>query len=129
MKKALLAVLCLGSAGAQAQDQVVCHYTYGGENHTVVAQALPSAYKIEPIQIGSYFLFRVVFESQPAELAAAKIYTYVDLPDGPALIHQGTYPYPAATRGKGPYGFTGLQSVYEPVRDSELQYWCEMVKS
>jgi hypothetical protein len=26
------------------------------------------------------------------------------------------------------YGFTGLQHVYEPMRDGELAYWCEQVK-
>jgi hypothetical protein len=28
-------------------------------------------------------------------------------------------------QGKGHGGFTGVQRVYEPVRDGELTYWCE----
>lgn len=129
MKYGLFALLLIHAGLAHAGEQLACHYTYGGETQTVFAKPGVSPYEVAPVTVGSYFLFRVVFESQPKELAAAKIYTYVDLSTGPALIHQASYPYPAATSSKGQYGFTGMQSVYEPVRDSELQYWCEMVKS
>jgi len=124
--RALIGFFALWSGVALAAEQVACHYTYGGETSTVVAGPVRSPYAVKPLAVGSYFLFRVVFEANPVELSAVKIYTYVDHPDGPALLHQGSYPYPANTRGKGPFGFTGQQSVYEPVRDSELQYWCEM---
>jgi hypothetical protein len=36
------------------------------------------------------------------------------------------FPYPVAVHIR--YGFTGMQRVYEPVRDGELEYWCETVK-
>jgi hypothetical protein len=129
VKRAILLVM-LGLAGncVMAADQLACHYTYGGETHTLKSRAQPSSYGIAPQAIGSYLLFRPVFESQPRKLAAVKLYTYVDHPDGPVLIHQASYAYPAATHSHGPYGFTGLQQVYEPVRDSELSYWCEITR-
>mgnify|MGYP002360263361 CR=1 FL=1 len=43
---------------------------------------------------------------------------------GSVLIHQGRYAVP---RRAG--AFTGHQSVYEPVRDGELQYWCEWINA
>ena len=80
------------------------------------------------MRVGSYFQFRVVLQTQPAELAAVKIYTYADRDEGPLLLHQATFPYPPPQPKRGAvYGFTGLQYVYEPVRDGELQYWCEML--
>ena len=42
-------------------------------------------------------------------------------------IHVAEFPYPVAGRGRY-YGFTGMQRVYEPMRDDELEYWCETVK-
>ena len=104
---------------AQA-EQVVCHLNYGGQEQSVIAQPSDSPYNIKPTSIGSYFLFRITFRTAPPELAGIKLYTYVDHANGPALIHQASYPYPVAK------AFTGTQRIYEPVRDSELEYHCEL---
>lgn len=117
-------LFALGAGAASADEQVACHLTYGGENTVHYAAPVSTPYDVAPIQVGSYFLFRVVFEKEPAALAAIKIYTYADQEDGPRLIQQSTYPYPPALPGNTPFGFTGQQAVYEPLRDGELQYWC-----
>ncbi len=121
-------LLCAGLlAGSTAYaEQTVCHYTYGGETKMLVAQAVTSPYAVNSIQVGSYFRFRIVFQNKPSDLASIKIYTYADHDEGPVLIHQATYPYPPPNRHNAPYGFSGLNFVYEPVRDGELQYWCEL---
>ncbi len=106
-------------------DEVACHYTYGGEEEVLLARPVDSPYAVPPIQVGSYFQFRIVFQKQPADLASIKVYTYADRDEGSVPIHQATYPYPPP-RERGRYGFTGLHFVYEPVRDGELQYWCEL---
>lgn len=111
------------AAPAMAAEQVVCHYTYGGETRVLRADPVTSPYGVAPTQVGSYFLFRVVFQTQPADLASIKVYTYADSDGGPVPIHQATYAYPPAAPA-GAYGFTGLQRVYEPLRDGELEYWC-----
>jgi hypothetical protein len=116
LASALITALALP---AQA-EQVVCHLNYGGQEQLLIAQPSDSPYGIKPTSIGSYFLFRIVFRTRPAELAGIKLYTYVDQASGPALIHQASYPYPVAK------AFTGIQQVYEPVRDSELEYSCEL---
>lgn len=107
-------------------EQVVCHYTYGGETKRLVADPVSSPYGVRGIQVGSYFRFRVVFRDMPADIAAIKIYTYADRDEGPVLIHQAVFPYPPSGNRSVPFGFSGLQVVYEPVRDGELQYWCAM---
>jgi len=122
---ALALGLALLAQPALAAPTLSCHYTYGGEIHTV-SQAqhnVAVGYTIAPIPIGSYFLFRPLFEPD-----MVKLYTYVDRPEGPALLHQASFPYPSATHSRGRYGFTGQQRVYEPVRDSELVYWCEIAQ-
>lgn len=121
------AVLALGMLGnvAWANPQLVCHYNYGGEDQVVRSTPETNVYSGKPIEIGSYFLFRPVFDATPG-YAAIKLYTYVNRDEGPALIHQASYAYPQETGNRGAHGFTGLQKVYEPVRDSELIYWCTL---
>jgi len=118
----LLAGLCtLPSAQAES---VACHLTYGGETRLIETQPTTSPYSAPATAIGSYFLFRVVFRQQPADLAGIKIYTYANHDSGPALIHQTSHAWPVHnTPGEG---FTGQQAVHEPLRDGELQYWCEI---
>lgn len=124
--RAALALLLLPAA--VHAEQALCHYTYGGETKQLAASPVASPYAVPDIAIGSYFHFRVVFQKQPADLASIKVYTYTERDDGPVLIHQATYPYPPASRAAR-YGFSGLQFVYEPMGDGELQYWCELEKS
>lgn len=120
--------LCLLTTSALA-GQVVCHYTYGGETKRLVALPVASPYAVKGIEVGSYFHFRVVFQTEPADLASVKVYTYADRDEGPVLIHQATYPYPPSGGRAAPYGFSGLHSVHEPTRDGELQYWCQLEKT
>ena len=126
MQRALATLLLLILIPSAQAEQVVCHYTYGGESKVLATHPVKSPYAEKGIKVGSYFLFRLVFQNEPANLAAIKVYSYVDRDEGPALIHQATFPYPPPGKAASPYGFSGLHLVYEPVRDSELQYWCEM---
>lgn len=116
------------SAGVQA-EQVICHYTYGGITQQLAAKPVSSPYAVKAIEVGSYFHFRVVFQNSPADLASVKVYTYSDRDEGPVLIHQATFPYPPAASEATPYGFSGLHFVYEPIRDGEFQYWCQLTPS
>ncbi|MFZ2852794.1 MAG: hypothetical protein WAZ34_01620 [Rhodocyclaceae bacterium] len=126
---ALSAIVLLLAGAAVHADEVVCHYTYGGETKSLAALPTASPYAVKAIPVGSFFQFRVVFQKKPASLAAIKVYTYADRDEGPLLIHQASYPYPPESRRRAPYGFSGLHFVYEPMRDGELQYWCELVQS
>ena len=118
---ALLALLLAPPALAA---KVRCHLTYGGETRIVDAAPTSDPYTVAPLAIGSYFLFRIVFRDQPADLAGIKLTTFADRDEGPAIIHQAVHPYPPpAAAAKD---FTGLNFVYEPVRDGELKYWCEV---
>ena len=118
--KLLAGALLAALAFSVQAEQVVCHLNYGGQEQLVAARPSDAPYTVKPTPVGSYFLFRIVFRTSPADLAGIKLYTYVDQTSGPALIHQASYPYPVSQ------GFTGRQRIYEPVRDSELEYWCEL---
>lgn len=111
--------------GLACADEVACHYAYGGEEKVLVARPVVSPYAVPPVQVGSYFQLRVVFQKTPRELASIKVYVYADRDEeGLQPLHQASYDYPPPRRGR--HGFTGLHAIYEPVRDGELQYWCEL---
>ncbi len=120
----LAAMIAAAPAIPTHAASVACHVTYGGETQTISAAPTTQPLAVAPIPIGSYFLFRIVFRQEPADLATIKLTTYADRDEGPTIIHQATYAYPPAPAVV--HGFTGLNFVYEPVRDGELQYWCEM---
>ena len=122
----LLAALAASAATPVAAEQVLCHYTYGGETKTLAAAPVASPYAVKAIDIGSFFHFRVVFQNQPTDSASIKIYTYADRDDAPLLIHLANFPYPLPPHLGARYGFSGLHSVHEAARDGELQYWCEL---
>ena len=126
VRRLAAAAACLSSLAAAAAEQVVCRYTYGGESWSLIAKPADSPYEVPAVAVGSYFRFRVVFRKAPADLASIKVYTYADRDEGAVPIHQASYRYPPPNDAGAPYGFTGLQFVYEPVRDGELQYWCRM---
>lgn len=114
--------LCVASC-ASAVERVVCHVDYGGEVRPLAVTATDNPYTVSTTQVGSYFLFRIVFQQQPTDQAAIKTYVYADRDSGPTPIHQATFSYPPTATGR--HGFSGLHAVYEPMRDGELQYWCE----
>lgn len=127
---ALLGAALGGCAGSAVNgDVVACHIEYGGQSITARSVAVASAYDVAAIRVGSLFLFRLVFQQEPAELASVKVYTYFEKDEEPSLIHQARFPYPPQKPGASIFGFTGQQSVYEPVRGGELQYWCELEDS
>lgn len=116
----------VGARAAPAQEQVVCRLDYGGQTQLLRASAVAeplAVYQVAPVAIGSYFLFRIIFQRSPRAQASIKLYTYADREEGPVLIHQARYPYPPPRQGRG---FTGEHWVYEPVRDGELHYWCAL---
>lgn len=125
-RRAIAAGFCLLPLAAAAAPTVTCRYTYGGETRVLQAAPVASPYGVAAVAVGSYFKFRVVFQDTPPGLAAIKVYTYADRDEGAAIIHQATYAYPPARASGAPYGFTGLNAVYEPLRDGELQYWCDL---
>ncbi|WP_374682515.1 hypothetical protein [Accumulibacter sp.] len=123
---ALLGSPLLGlPVSAALAESVSCHVTYGGETRLVQAQPVASPYAVPVEKVGSYFLFRVVFQKEPADLAAIKVYVLAARDIGPTPIHQATHAYPPLTMKAAPWGFTGVNQVYEPLRDGELRYWCE----
>jgi poly-gamma-glutamate synthesis protein (capsule biosynthesis protein) len=127
----LLLALAGGVAAAgPTRPQVRCHVDYGGEVRRIDVVAVTdvaAGRDVAPVEIGSYFRFRALPGPDGRGGWRVRIATYADRDDGPVPIHEATHALPPRRAALGPHGFTGLQKVYEPVRDGELQYWCERI--
>lgn len=122
MKRCALLFLLFCASQAKAET-VVCHIDYGGETRQIAAAPSLAPLTVPTAEIGSFFLFRLVFEAR----TAIKVYVYADrAPEAPLPLHQALYPWPADVDTTRSGGFTGLHYVYEPIRDGELLYWCNM---
>jgi hypothetical protein len=119
-----LAIAATQCAAPAFADSVRCHVLYGGEEFTAVAQPTGDPYTVKAQRIGRYFEFKVAYITMPAEFSALSVYVYATASGEPVLVHQAKFPAGIANRAS-PWGFTGLHSVYEPSKSSELQYWCE----
>lgn len=103
---------------------VQCHVNYGGEDRLISTAPTDQPLKAPATAVGSYFLFRVV-NTLGSTGGLLKVITYADHENGPAPIHHASFSeQQVSAKPTGHHGFTGMQRVYEPLRDGELSYWC-----
>ena len=57
-----------------------------------------------------------------------KIYTYFPAARQPVLLHEATYLAPVVQTGSAPVTLTGLNTVYSPSLERELQYQCTLLE-
>ena len=113
-----------------------CTYHYGGSTQSMIVQPVIDPYKVQATQITienpepektikTDFFFKVVYIAPPADDAAINIYVYYLSPDGLVPVHQLKFlpPFPVRDNNQ-PFGFTGLQNVYEPAFGRVFQYSC-----
>ena len=124
MKRSIVTLAFALACGTAAADGVRCHIIYGGEEWTVDAAPTTTPYQVAGRKIGRYFEFKLVYADLPTTGRFIRVYTYGMTTGDPVLIHQATHRPPFDERADA-YGFTGFQSVYEPSKSSELQYWCQ----
>ncbi|HLO63917.1 MAG TPA: hypothetical protein VK165_13240, partial [Azonexus sp.] len=65
---ATAAAFTLAASSVVRADTVACHLSYGGETQVIESAPVASPYTGTPTAIGSFFLFRIVFVREPADL-------------------------------------------------------------
>ncbi len=81
MSTCLLARLSIGLGAAlllqtsAVSASVLCHVSYGGETQQMRAVPTRDPYAVATMAVGSYFLFRMVFEHPSRAFPGIKIYT------------------------------------------------------
>jgi hypothetical protein len=123
-----LVIAFFSSRGGGAQgspDALICIVTHADATTSVRTVPTHEPYAVPNVDINGRFELKVVWVKAPIDEARLAIYTYLPGDDGPVLVHQLKFhpPFPEASPDS-PYGFTGLQTVYDPTYGRELEYWC-----
>ena len=118
--------LLLGWGGAAlAQPQLTCQVTYAGATQTVVARPVADPYPVPSVDIAGRFWFKPIVVGTAQKIDRILIYTYLDTPTQPLLLHQVKYLPPfSASKSAGP--ITGQNHVYGGPLERELIYSCRL---
>jgi len=118
--------LLLGLGGAAlAQPQLTCQVTYAGATQTVVARPVADPYPVASVDIGGRFWFKPIVVGTAQKIDRILVYSYLDTPTQPLLVHQVKYlpPFPAS---KTALPITGQNHVYGGPLERELIYSCSL---
>lgn len=115
----------LASSASHAAPLLHCDVTYAGSTHVIEARMVADPYPVASVDIAGRFRFKAVMVGQGARIDTIKLYTYLETPRQPVLIHQATYrpPFPVPS---GTDGLTGEQRVYGGPKERELIYRCTL---
>ena len=133
----LILPLFFVSCYSVAYKNLECTHYYGGSTQSMLVTPVTNPYTVEATQITlnksdaeeeivkTDFLFKVVYILPPADDAAINIYVYYLSDAGQVPVHHVKFlpPFPVRDDNQ-PFGFTGLQNVYEPTLGRVFQYCC-----
>jgi hypothetical protein len=114
----------LNSATALATPLLHCTIEQGGITQVLEFAQESSPYTARAIDINGRFRFKAVVVGDARQMEYIKIYTY-DFPKRqPVLLHEAKYMAPVAGPNSQPASLTGVNFVYSPRLERELQYEC-----
>jgi len=116
--------ICLVGA-AMAQPQLTCQVTYAGATQTVVTRPVADPYPVPSVSIGGRFWFKPIVVGTAQKLDRILIYTYLDTPSQPVLVHQVKH-LPPFQPSPVPWPITGQNHVYGGPLERELIYSCNL---
>ena len=86
-------------------------------------------YSVEAIDINGRFRFKAVVIGDAQHIEYIKLYVYSQTRRQPVLLHQAKYLAPVATPGSAPSALTGINYLYSPQLERELQYGCALLEN
>lgn len=89
---------------------------------------MSTPYTAKAIDINGRFRFKAVVVGDAQQVEYVKIYTY-DFPKRqPVLLHEAKYVAPVAVPNPLPASLTGVNYIYSPRLERELQYECVLLE-
>jgi len=125
-------LLLVAPAGtAHAAPLLRCRIDQGGDTRMLDVAPVADPYTVAAVDINGRFRFKAVVIGDAAHVDYVKLYVYVHTARQPLLIHQSTYlsPQPGAKADTSPAALTGVNQVYSPQLERELQYACALLES
>jgi hypothetical protein len=122
-------LVALGSVSASATSLLRCKIDQGGSTQVLEFAPESSPYTAKAIDINNQFRFKAVVVGDARQIEYIKIYTY-DFPKRqPVLLHEAKYMVPIASPISQPASLTGVNYVYSPRLERELQYECTLLEA
>ena len=122
-------IVALGSASASAAPLLRCKIDQGGSTQVLEFSPETSPYTAKAIDINNQFRFKAVLVGDARQIEYVKLYTY-DFPKRqPVLLHEAKYMAPIASPISQPASLTGVNHVYSPRLERELQYECTLLEA
>ena len=119
---------CLFPATLQAAPLLRCQIEQGGTSNVVDFTPVADPYTVKAIDINAHFRFKAVVIGDASRVEYVKIYVYAHTRREPMLLHQTSYLAPDASANAQPMAFTGINHVYSPWLERELQYGCTLLE-
>ena len=104
-----------------------CEIHYGGEIISEDFQPGVDPYAVQPREIYERFLFKAVVIGNEKNLEYIKIYTYYKEQNQVILLHEVKYLPPFRQSEPSSATLTGVNYLYAPVLERELQYECRLL--
>lgn len=105
-----------------------CQIEQGGAATTVDTAPVADPYAVEARDINGHFRFKAVVIGDAAHVEYVKLYVYATTKRQPLLLHETAYLAPVASRDGAPAALTGINHVYAPNLERELQYRCALLE-
>ena len=103
-----------------------CQIDQGGKTHMLEFAPVSDPYLVKAIDINGRFRFKAEVIGDERHIDYIKLYTYSQTKRQPVLLHEAKYLSPVALPGAAGSALTGLNFVYSPQLERELQYACTL---
>lgn len=105
-----------------------CHIDQGGSTQVLDVSPVGDPYSVKAIDINGRFRFKAVVIGDARHVEYINLYVYSQTRRQPVLLHQAKYLAPVATPSAAPAALTGVNYVYSPQLERELQYGCALLE-
>lgn len=105
-----------------------CQIDQGGSTQLLDVTAVIDPYPVKAIDINGRFRFKAVMIGDSQHIEYIKLYVYSQSKRQPILLHQAKYMAPLTSSDASPSALTGINYVYSPQLERELQYSCRLLE-
>lgn len=130
--RALIAI-CVIAGGLfpimlRAAPLLRCQIDQGGDTRVLDFIPVADPYGVAAIDINGQFRFKAVVIGDTQHVEYIKLYVYRQSKRQPVLLHLAKYLTPVAAESSAPSSLTGVNYVYSPQLERELQYGCALLE-
>ena len=119
---------CLLPVLVRAAPLLRCQIEQGGDTTVLDFRPVADPYRVAAIDIHGRFRFKAVVIGDAQHIDYIKLYVYAQTKRQPMLLHETNYVAPMASREPGYAALTGVNHVYSPALERELQYGCTLLE-